>query len=179
EQDGAAALGIEQRRTADHGQRRLGLAVDHLQLDAGLGGDTLAEMVGISGGAAGLGRDQPQPARLAEPDLVTADRQRRNRPFYRRLADGAGGGDALAEPDDAGEGIDHAEPVARGTGDQQPAIVGAEVQRSVDGGLSRCRSQPGRASARPMAVAKPREVVHQNVFPRPAGPSWNYRSLKP
>ena len=114
-------------------------------------------------------KGQPQPARLAEPDLVTADRQRCNRPFNCRFTDGASGGDALAEADDAGEGIDHAEPVARGKGDQQPAIIGSEVERRVDGGVPRCRSQPGRAPARPMAVAKPREVVHQMSFRGPPG----------
>ena len=51
EQDGAAPPGIEQRRTADHRERRLGLAVDHLQLDTGLFGDLVAENVGIIGGA--------------------------------------------------------------------------------------------------------------------------------
>ena len=36
EQDRAAPFRIEQRRAADHGQRRLGLAIDHLEPDAGL-----------------------------------------------------------------------------------------------------------------------------------------------
>ena len=75
EQDGAAPLGIEQRRAADHRQRRFGLAVDHFEPDAGLGRHPLAKLLGIGGGAAGLGRDQPQALGLAVPDLVAANRQ--------------------------------------------------------------------------------------------------------
>ena len=142
EQDGATALGVEQRRAADHGQRRLGLAVDHLELDAGLFGDLVPKAVGIVGRAAGLGRDQPQAPRLAVADLVAADAQRRNRAVDRRLADGTGRGDALAQPDDPRKRIDHAETVAGGTGDQEPAIIGAKVERGVDAVLGTRRSRP-------------------------------------
>src|SRR5262249_14213122 len=48
-----------------------------------------------------------------------------------RLADAAGGGNALAQPDDAGERIDHAKAVAGRTRNQQPAVVGAEVERRI------------------------------------------------
>src|SRR4029077_3984345 len=60
-----------------------------------------------------------------------ADLQRLDRARNRRLAEAAGGGDAGAEPDDAREGVDHAETVARGTGDQQAAIVGAKIERRI------------------------------------------------
>src|SRR4029077_2124490 len=60
-----------------------------------------------------------------------ADLQRLDRARNRRLADAARGGDALAEPDDAREGVDHAETVAGGTGDQQAAIVGAKIERRI------------------------------------------------
>ena len=40
-------------------------------------------------------------------------------------------GHAFAEPDDAREGVDDAKAAARGPGDQQAAIVGAEVERRV------------------------------------------------
>ena len=90
----------------------------------------------------------------------------------RGVADAAGRRDALAQPDDPRERIDHAKSVAGRTGDQQAAIVGAEVERRVDAG-SAPDCQPGAraarrppqpilavVSARPKAVAKPRVIVH-------------------
>ena len=122
-------------------------------------------------------------------DLVAADAQRRDGAVDRGVADTAGRRDPLAEPDDARERIDHAKTVAGRTGDQQAAIVGAEVQRGIDAGCRRRRMACRRArqpaaqllplaatrralavvSARPKAVAKPRVLVHSKCFPRPAG----------
>ena len=181
EQDRAAASWVEQRRAADHRERRLGLAIDHLQPDAGLGGDAVAETLGIRGGAAGLGRDQPQPARPAVADLVAADRERGDRALDRGIADGTGRGDALAEPDDAREGIDHAEPVAGGTGDQEPAIVGAEVERRVDARSFHSPPQPtlhgpcARPTGRREAACRPSSKLS---FRGPAGRRRNFRSRK-
>ena len=44
EQDGAPSPGVEQRRAADHGQRRLGLAIDNFELNAGFLRDAGAKM---------------------------------------------------------------------------------------------------------------------------------------
>ena len=147
EQDGAPPLRIEQRRAADHGERRLGLAVDHLEPDAGLGGDPVPKAVGVRGRAAGFGRDQPQALGLLGLDLVAADAQRGDGAFDRGLADAAGRRDALAEPDDPRERIDHAKAVAGRTGDQQAAIVGAEVERRIDAGSGGRAVEPAGASA--------------------------------
>ena len=100
EQDGAASVRIEQRRAADHGKRRFGLAVDHLEPDAGLGRYLIAKTVGIVGRAAGFGRDQPQPRGVFRPHLVAADAQRSDGAADRGVADAAGRGDALPQPDD-------------------------------------------------------------------------------
>src|SRR5207237_8043363 len=108
----AAAFWIEQRRAADHRQRCLGLAVDHLQPDAGLARDPLAKTLGIGRGAASLGRVQPQAARLAITDLVAADRKCRDGAVDRRLADGTGRRDALAEANDPRKRVDHAKSLA-------------------------------------------------------------------
>ena len=132
EQDRAPPLGVEQRRAADHGKRRLGLAVDHLEPDAGLGGDAGPKAVGIGGRAAGLGCDQPQAFGLAVADLVAADAERRDGAVDRRLADGTGRGNAFAQPDDPRKRIHHAKTVAGRTGDQKPAIIGAKVERGID-----------------------------------------------
>jgi hypothetical protein len=132
EQDGTPPFCVEQRRAADHGQRGLGLPVDHLEVDAGLGSDPVAKAVGIGGGAAGLGRDQPQALGLAVADLVAADAQRRDGAVDRRLADGTGRGNTFAEPDNPRERIHHAKTVAGRTGDQKPAIIGAKVEGGIN-----------------------------------------------
>ena len=129
-----------------HGERGLGLAVDHLQPDAGLGRDAVAKTGGVGGRAAGFGRDQPQPLGLPGLDLVAANAQRRDRALDRGVADAAGRRDSLAQPDDPRERIDHAKAVAGGTGDQEPAIIGAKVERGIDAGSrSRRMAVPGSA----------------------------------
>ena len=75
----------------------------------------------------------------------------------RRLADAARAGDTLAESDDAGKGVDHAEAVAGRTRDQQTAIVGAEIERSI---------------ARAAAIAAPAAVEPSGRPPTPSGPLW-------
>ena len=78
------------------------------------------------------------------------------RALDRRLADAAGGGDALAEPDDAGEGVDHAEAVAGRTRHQQTAIIGAEIERGIGRARrDRCpsRRRAVQATADPIGAA--------------------------
>ena len=145
----------------------------------GLGSDPVAKPVGVRGRAAGLRCDQPQRAGLSGADLVAADAERGDGALDRGLADAAGRRDALAEPDDPREGIDHAKSVAGRTGDQQPAIVGAEVERRVDAGSRRLRAAGRRSLATAAAIgpaASPRGArpsrsrvssFIQNVFPRP------------
>ena len=66
-------------------------------------------------------------------------------------------GDALAEPDDAGKRVDHAEAVAGRTRDQQTAIVGAEIERGI-----------GRAAA----IAAHAAVEPSGRPPTPSGLPW-------
>ena len=68
------------------------------------------------------------------------------RALDRRFAHAAASGDALAEPDDAGKRIDHAEAVAGRPRHQQPAIVGAEIERGIG------RARRGRCPRRRRAV---------------------------
>ena len=189
-------LRIEQRRAADHGERRFGLAIDHLKPDAGLGGDPVPKTVGIRRRAAGFGRDQPQALGLSGVDLVAANAERGDGAFDRGVADAAGRRDALAEPDDPRERIDHAKSVAGRTGDQQPAIIGAKVERRVDAGSrgrrgrarprSRCAAPgPRRCAAfglRLRAARGRREAACPHPFKMsfrgPSGPTRNFRSRK-
>ena len=132
EQDGASSPRVDQRRATDHGERSLGLAIDDLQTDPGLGGDAVSKAFGVRSGAAGLRRDQPQPPRLSRLDFVAANAQRRNGAFDRRVADAARCRDSFAEAHDPRERIDHAEAILRRARDQQATVVGAEVQRRIN-----------------------------------------------
>src|SRR6202035_1780430 len=111
------------------GEPRFGRRIDDLELETGQFGNALAECLAVLGGAARLGGDEAGADNAARVHLVAADLQRLDRALNRRLADAARGGDALAEPDDAGESVDDAKAVAGGAGDQQAAIVGAEIER--------------------------------------------------
>ena len=57
--------------------------------------------------------------------------QRRERALDRRLAQPPGQRQALAQPDDAREGVDDPEPVGGRPRDQQAAVVGAEIERRI------------------------------------------------
>ena len=88
----------------------------------------------LSQGLAGRCRDRREPPRC-DP------RRRRGRLFapHGRGRGGYGqtrartarGGDALAEPDDARESVNHAEAVLGGTCHQETAIVGSEIERCI------------------------------------------------
>ena len=104
--------------------------IDDLELEAGFLGDAGAEFFAVLGGPAGFGGDQPR-ARDAAARILSRQTERVDRAHDRRLADAAGRGDALAQADDAGERVDHPKAVAGRTRHQQPAIVGAEIERRV------------------------------------------------
>ena len=125
EQDHAFGRRIDQWRAAGRGKPSLALAIDNFKLDADLVADALEKFEAVAGGAAGLGRNQPRTGDAAVTHLGAADPQRIDRTQDRGLAQTAGAGDALAEPDDARERIDHAEAVTRRTRHQEPTIVGA------------------------------------------------------
>ena len=130
EDERPARLGHQQRRAAGEGQRRLLAAGDDLDLDAGLAPDAADELGAIVGAPAGFGGDA---AGMGDAAGGASCRRRSSAPRWcgpwprrraRRLAPSA-----LAQPDDAREGIDDAEPLAPRPRHQQPAIVGAEIER--------------------------------------------------
>ena len=149
----------------------------------------------FGGRAAGFGRDQPQALCLFGLDLVAADAERGDGALDRGVADTAGRRDALAQPDDPRERIDHAKSVAGRTGDQQAAIIGAEVERGVDAGSARRRGRirplPCGAVHRRYAAALGRRLraaqgrreaaCHRSSkmsFRGPHRPTRNFRSRK-
>ena len=131
EDQGRAVARLEQAVAAEHRQPRFLLGRDDLEADAGLAPHPLDELAAVDRAAAGLGGD-----RAGEADAAAAAASRRRRRARRprgpsRFADLAAGRHALAEPDDAREGVDDGEAVLAGPGDQQPAIVGAEIDRAI------------------------------------------------
>ena len=190
EQDHAIGGGIDQRRAAGRGKPRLGLAVDDLEIDADLVADALEEIEAVAGRAAGLGRDQPRTGDAAISHLGAADAQCVDRAQDRRLAQQTGIGDALAEPDDARERIDHPEAVAGRARHQQSAVVGAKIERSIGRAghiqpalpaatvltalarmpIRRPPAPPGPLRApvrRGVEAGRPGLVVHRKPFPAP------------
>src|SRR6267143_1591233 len=96
---------------------------------SGTGWGPDGERGAIFGAAAGLGRDIAAGGDLALADLAGAHPERLDRAGHRRFGQLAAGGQPLAKPHDAGERVDDAKAAARRAGDQQPAIVGAEIER--------------------------------------------------
>lgn len=93
---------------------------------------------------AGLGGDEPGARYAMAADLRGTDRQRVPRPRYGRLGQAAGGHHAFAEPDDARERVDHAKAAPRRMRHQQPAIVRAEIEGSVNPRTLSFATLPGR-----------------------------------
>ena len=121
----------------------------------------LEEVEAVAGRAAGFGRDQPRAGDAAVAHLGAADAQRIDRAQDRRLAQPAGAGDALAQPDDARERVDHAEAVAGGARHQQPAVVGAEIERGIGRAGHVQPALPAAIARRGMPIRRP---------PAPPGP---------
>ena len=125
------AAEIDQRGTAGDCQLGLRLAADDGDVEPGLGARPLQELVRVGGEPAGLGGDQTGADHLVPPDLGRTHFQRIDRALDGGLRQTAARGDALTEPDDARERVDHLETAPRGARDQQPAVVGAEIERGI------------------------------------------------
>src|SRR5262245_27298502 len=122
---------VDERRAAGGGKLGLGLAVDDLEIEPDLVRDTGAEFGAVLRRAAGLRCNEPRAGDTTRLHLVPADGKRLDRAHDRRIADAAGGRNALTQPYDAGERVDNPEAVAGRTRHQEAAIVGAEVERRI------------------------------------------------
>jgi len=129
---------FEQDVAAEHRQPRFLLRRDHVEPDAGLLPHALDEGRAVARPPARLGRDRTRKPHVASAQLVGADVKRGERPVHRFLAEPSGPGQPLAEPHHAAERVDDHEVLLRRAGDQQAAVVGAEIDRGV--GLARARS---------------------------------------
>ena len=165
--------GIGERRAAGDGEIGLGAAVDDLELEAELVAHPGDEGRAVLGEPAGLGGDEPGAQRRAGPrslsrQIRSASRVRSIAPSLRLLPCA----EALAEPHDAREGIDDAEAEMRRLGDEQAAIVGAEVERRIGAGRGRGGSARGAAPA-----GSPPKGTWR-AMPRPR-PPLSRRALRP
>ncbi len=131
EHQGEVGAAVEQRRAARHGEPRLGLGRQQLDLEAHLVTHTLEELGAVLGDAAGLRRHEARSHDLCAVELGGADAQGVDGPRHRRLREAPGAAHPLAEADDAGEGVDDEEATPRGAGDQEPTIVGAEIESAI------------------------------------------------
>ncbi len=132
EHEDEVAAGVDERGRAGDGEARLDLAREDLDLEAELVAHAFEELPAVLGDAAGFGGDEARTAHLGAAELGRTDFERIERARHGRLRQPPGLADAFAETDDAREGIDDAEAAPRGAGEQQAAVVGAEVEGAVD-----------------------------------------------
>jgi len=147
EQDDAVRLARDERAAAGDGQPRLGSSVDDLQFQARRPADTLDEIRPVLGRAAGLRGDHAHTAQSPSVELLRADGERLHGTLHRRLAQAPVCRKPFAQAYDAGERIDDAEAAgsARG-GNQQSAIIGAQIKGGVKRFALTRPGQPGSVS---------------------------------
>ena len=125
------AAGLEQFVAAEHRQPGFFLRRDDVERDPGFAAHPLDELAAVDRAATGLGGDRAGDADVAADQLVGADRQGADRAVHRLLAELAGLAQTLAEADDARESVDDGETLVDRAGDEEPAIVGAKVERAI------------------------------------------------
>ena len=109
----------------------LGLAVDDFELDPDPLPNRRDEGRPVGGRAAGLGGDGAGPGHAPRRHLVAAHLQRLERARDRRFAQATGQRQPFAQANDARERIDDPESLGGRPRHQQPAIVGAQIQRRI------------------------------------------------
>src|SRR5690606_32550393 len=133
EEHDAPRIALDERAAARYGKARLGLPVDDLEPETRLSFHPRKEVGSVDGRPAGFGGDQPGTEQRPRPDLVRADLQCFYAAAHRRIAQPPRSGQPLAETNDAGERVDDAELAGAGRyRDEQPAVVGPQIQRGED-----------------------------------------------
>ncbi len=129
---------IEQVQTARDRQGGLFGRVDDAQAKAGAAPHALDEGRPVFGHAAGLGGDGGQALGIdaLAHHALGAQGQGVIGPVHRPVVQPAGARQAFAQAHDAAEGIHHAKSVTRRTRDKQAAVIGPQVERAVQRGVS-------------------------------------------
>ena len=139
EHEREVGVAIDQRGAARHGELGLGLLRHDFDPEPSLGARPRDELRAVCGDAAGFGRNQPRARHAAAPHLVGAHFEGVDGSAHGRFRQPPRRQHAFAEANDAGEGVDDEKAAARRLGDEEPAIIGAEVERGVNGGRGRPR----------------------------------------
>ena len=171
--------GLEQLVAAEHREPRFLLRRDDVERDPGLVAHPLDELAAV---ARRGGRPRSRPSATARRCAAAACRRRSpSAPTARSIASSrqpAGLRQPLAQPDDARESVDDGEAAVARAGDQQPAIVGAEVDRAIGVAVMlppRRRSWFRRPAllaclcSRAGALATPCAMTHARFCPSPRG----------
>ena len=116
---------------SEHGEPRFFLRRDDVENDAGLLAHPLDEFLAVGRAPARFGRHRTGEMDVPAPELVGADLERADRAIHRRVAQPSALRQPFAEPDDTAEGVDHDEVDAGRPGNQQPAVVRAEIDRGI------------------------------------------------
>src|SRR5690606_35450088 len=95
--------------------------------------DAVEERSRIGCRAARFGRNDPCLDALMLGELAAAELERLDRALHRRFGKPAGLAQPLPQSNDARKAIKHAKAVLSRLGDQETAIVGAQVERGVNG----------------------------------------------
>ena len=126
------------------------MIADDLDLDAGLAPDPGDELGAIVGAAAGFGGDAAGMGHALAAHLAGADLEGLDGAVHGGAGERAAGTQPLAQADDSRERIDDAEPLASRPRHQQPAVVGAEVERGQHSPVAADRTpRPVTADSRP------------------------------
>ena len=131
---------LQQLVATQHGKARLFLRLDDIEDDAGFTPNAVDKLFAVSGPPAGFGCDRAREGDVAAPKLLPAHRKGPDRPVHRILRELSGPGKTLAKANDSGKSIDDRESAVDWSGNQQAAIVGAEVDCSV--GMTRVMGPP-------------------------------------
>jgi len=107
----------------------------------------------VVGRPAGLCRDHAGTADAVALELAGTDFQGVHGPPHRRIRELPGLAQTLAEPDDARERIDHTEAAPRRSRQEQTAIVGAEIECTIDAAKV-VRARVGRMVPWPLMVMR-------------------------
>ncbi len=132
EDQGMGHLGIEQLHTAMDGQARLLVGRDDLQLETGGAKDPGKKGIAVSRPPASFGGDRADPGDAIPAHLTGAYLERLEGSRHGGLGQAPAPTHTLAKPHDSGEGVDDLKAPSRSLGDQEPAIVGAQIQRRID-----------------------------------------------
>jgi hypothetical protein len=157
EDDSIGEVAAEQRHAAAKGQLGLLARGNDVKVDPRFVPHPRNEASAIGRPAACLSRDRPRQCHAPALHLGGADPQGIDGAIHRIRRQQPSLGHPLAQADDAGKGIDHLESDAVLPGNQQPAVIGTQIQRRHD------LSRPGSARLIPRLGSGRGKLIKQTL----------------